>query len=252
MPSFKANLNGGAPNIKLSFTNSSILVKAILVPWDAGVPKIQFLFNPSELSFESAIGIEDNAGARTQKEGQPKPNFSHIKADRVTISKIMFDTYESGENVVEKYIKSLIAAVRFVGSVEGSPNAFIGGLPSPIQDTVNTQLSSVSKGISNPISKLTNALSRDPKSSEKPNQSPPVYRFVWGDQVYLRRCFLEKLNYKLTMFLPDGTPVRAVIDSLVLREIDEIEQNQDLKQAIIDRVKDGLQSRLQSSASLRM
>jgi hypothetical protein len=49
---------------------------------------------------------------------------------------------------------------------------------------------------------------------------PPVYEFVWGNQRYFRRCFVEELSYKLTMFLPDGTPVRAVLD-VSLKEADE-------------------------------
>lgn len=48
---------------------------------------------------------------------------------------------------------------------------------------------------------------------------PPVYIFTWGAQQYLR-CFVKSLNYSLTMFLPDGTPVRAKV-SLNLEEIDE-------------------------------
>jgi hypothetical protein len=49
---------------------------------------------------------------------------------------------------------------------------------------------------------------------------PPTYKFIWGSQEYIR-CFIDKLDYDLTMFLPDGTPVRAVINSLTLNEIDE-------------------------------
>jgi len=48
---------------------------------------------------------------------------------------------------------------------------------------------------------------------------PPTYVFTWGSQKYIR-CFVTKLDYTLTMFLPDGTPVRAKIN-LTLEEIDE-------------------------------
>lgn len=47
---------------------------------------------------------------------------------------------------------------------------------------------------------------------------PPLYLFTWGDQKYLK-CFVKSLKYKLTHFLPDGTPVRAFVD-LTLEEID--------------------------------
>jgi hypothetical protein len=46
---------------------------------------------------------------------------------------------------------------------------------------------------------------------------PPIYVFTWGSQEYLR-CFVQSLSYKLTMFLPDGTPVRSVVN-LTLVEV---------------------------------
>jgi hypothetical protein len=49
---------------------------------------------------------------------------------------------------------------------------------------------------------------------------PPIYEFRWGNQQYFRKCFVESVSYKLTMFLPDGTPVRAVVD-ISLKEADE-------------------------------
>lgn len=54
----------------------------------------------------------------------------------------------------------------------------------------------------------------------EPKQRPPLYQFIWGKEVYFEYCFVEKLSYKLTMFLADGTPVRAVIDNLSLKETD--------------------------------
>jgi hypothetical protein len=49
---------------------------------------------------------------------------------------------------------------------------------------------------------------------------PPVYRFVWGNQQYMRRCFIQSFSYKLTKFLPDGTPVRAIVD-VALKEAED-------------------------------
>jgi len=48
---------------------------------------------------------------------------------------------------------------------------------------------------------------------------PPVYIFTWGAQQYLR-CFVEQITYKLTLFLPDGTPVQARVD-MTLKQVDE-------------------------------
>jgi Contractile injection system tube protein len=49
-------------------------------------------------------------------------------------------------------------------------------------------------------------------------ERPPIYIFTWGSQKYIT-CFVKSLRYKLTLFLPDGTPVRAIAD-LSLEEID--------------------------------
>ena len=47
---------------------------------------------------------------------------------------------------------------------------------------------------------------------------PPVYVFAWGKINYLR-CYVEGVDYQLTLFLPDGTPVRAKA-SISLKEVD--------------------------------
>lgn len=57
------------------------------------------------------------------------------------------------------------------------------------------------------------------ESGEGKEKRPPTYLFVWGDRQYIR-CFVTHLTYALTLFLPDGTPVRAKIN-LTLEEIDE-------------------------------
>ena len=75
-------------------------------------------------------------------------------------------------------------------------------------------------------------------------QRPPIYTFTWGNQVYLKRCFVEKLSFKLTLFLPNGTPVRAIIDNLTLKEIDnQPEDSVDPPAARIDREGDTMARR---------
>ena len=171
-------------------SKSGNLVKATLIS-DDGVPQIEFMFNPTELVFEGVVETSESPGARTEDKGTPKVSFSHVKAYKVTINKILFDTYEDGGDVVKQYIENFRKSVEFV----------------------------------------------------KGKERPPIYQFMWGKQVYLRRCFIEKLNYKLTMFLPDGTPVRAVIDSLTLKEADEPKENGPLgakPPPKVDRIKDSL------------
>ena len=57
------------------------------------------------------------------------------------------------------------------------------------------------------------------ESGKNQKKRPPTYVFAWGSNQYIR-CFITNLTYKLIMFLPDGTPVRAKLD-LSLEEIDE-------------------------------
>lgn len=183
-------------------SKSGNLVKALLIS-DDGVPQIEFMFNPTELVFEGVVETSESPGARTEDKGTPKVSFSHVKAYKVTINKILFDTYEDGGDVVKQYIENFRKSVEFV----------------------------------------------------KGKERPPIYQFMWGKQVYLRRCFIEKLNYKLTMFLPDGTPVRAVIDSLTLKEADEPNQNGPLgakPPAKVDRQADDLNKRKLSSKTNRL
>ena len=157
--------------------NSGNLVKARLMSDEA--PEIEFMFNPTELVFERSIATKAGDATRTGK-GIPKVSFSHIEACKITINKIIIDTYEKGESVNE-YINKIKKAVEFVSGKE----------------------------------------------------RPPIYTFMWGGQIHLKRCFIDKITYKFTMFLPDGTPVRAVIDSLTLKESDETEPSPVL-QARID------------------
>ncbi len=51
------------------------------------------------------------------------------------------------------------------------------------------------------------------------SERPPIYLFAWGSNPYLK-CFVKSCNFRLTMFLPDGTPVRAIVD-LSLEQIDD-------------------------------
>lgn len=142
------------------------LVKAKLIPKipAQGVDTIEFMFNPTKLSFNRSVQINASQGARTGK-GLPKVSFQSIDPYKLTISDILFDTYEEGTSVLW-YINKLKKAVEFPDGQE----------------------------------------------------VPPVYLFTWGAQEYLR-CFVQQLSYELTMFLPDGTPVRAAAN-LTLHEVD--------------------------------
>jgi hypothetical protein len=60
------------------------------------------------------------------------------------------------------------------------------------------------------------------RTQAKADSRPPVYIFQWGS-AYPKdyfHCVVTSLTYKLTMFLTDGTPVRAIVD-ISLQEVDQ-------------------------------
>jgi hypothetical protein len=146
---------------------SSQLVKATLTTTDAGATSITFQFNPTELNIRRSVKINTSQGARTAS-GLPKVTFSHPDPMRITLSNLIFDTFEEGTSVLTK-IEPIMKATDFAGTL----------------------------------------------------QRPPTFLFAWGSINYLK-CFVESTDIKYTMFLPDGTPVRAVV-SITLHEVDETE-----------------------------
>lgn len=143
----------------------SKFVKAKLIAQGGG-QNIEFMFNPTELSFTRSMNLNSSGGARTD-DGIPKVSFGSPEPYSLTINGLVFDTYETGENVIDKHIDRFRQSVEFLDKQE----------------------------------------------------RPPMYLLTWGKQQYLR-CFVQSLTYKLTMFLQDGTPVRATVD-ITLQEIGE-------------------------------
>ena len=146
--------------------------KARLFCPDSSSLDFQFMFNPDKVQFKEAVKIGESESARTES-GRPKVSFEYPQARTLRLKKVMFDTYESGEDIMATYIDPLRQSMQFQGFSTGDTY-----LPRP-----------------------------------------PIYKFIWGDKDYIT-CFIEKLDYKLTMFLADGTPVRAEVN-LSLKEIDD-------------------------------
>jgi len=61
--------------------------------------------------------------------------------------------------------------------------------------------------------KIYNMMHLDPKWTDKKNKKgrPPNVRFQWGRQVGFD-AVITSIQQRFTLFLPDGTPVRAVLD----------------------------------------
>ncbi|MEM9766781.1 MAG: hypothetical protein AAF892_02715 [Cyanobacteria bacterium P01_D01_bin.71] len=148
------------------------LSKARLFCPDSSSLDFEFMFNPDKVQFKESVSVGESESARTDS-GRPLVSFEYPNARTLRLKKVIFDTYESGENIMSVYINSLRQSVQFQGYSTGDSY-----LPRP-----------------------------------------PIYQFIWGDNNYIT-CFVEKLDYKLTMFLADGTPVRAEVN-LSLKEVDD-------------------------------
>jgi Contractile injection system tube protein len=175
-------------------TDSKVLEKARLepVPGETATP-IEFMFNPTELKFSRSVAIDQAPGATTKK-GQNQTSFKHPNPYQLTISNIILDTYEKlhgnegEERNVLKHLKPFTDAVAYV------------------KEAANTQ------------AKKTVQVKGTTKTQGAKAKRPPIYLFTWGKNSYLR-CFIKSCNFRLTMFLPNGTPVRAIID-LTLEQVD--------------------------------
>ena len=144
------------------------LVKAMLTTTDAGATAINFQFNPTSLKFSRSVRWEPTQVMNDS--GFPKVAYSGRDAGTLSLSGLMFDTYE---NTPEKSVLDLINPIINATEVAGS-------------------------------------LKR-----------PPVYIFAWGSHEYLK-CVVTSIDYELTMFLANGTPVRASVN-ITLKEVDKAE-----------------------------
>ncbi len=198
------------------------LVKAALIPRTGeSASPINFMFNPTDLSLSRSVNITMMNGARTQR-GLPKVNFGFVEPYKLTLSGLLFDTYETGDSVFTK-IQSLLDAVDFSKFKDPFQSETAGG--DTYQERL-VQLSSSETAMQSFVGSLggKNVLgAREYGSENVGSQSlemrrPPVFYFIWGEKNYMC-CMIKQLDYKLTMFLPDGTPVRAMV-TISLEEVD--------------------------------
>ncbi|MBD1847223.1 hypothetical protein H6F89_28235 [Cyanobacteria bacterium FACHB-63] len=88
------------------------LKKAVLQPLsgEPGKP-VEFMFNPNQLAFARTVKWQAEQGNRSNgsqpNSSLPKVNFSGVDPYKLTLNQIIFDTYETQESVIEKYIKDL-------------------------------------------------------------------------------------------------------------------------------------------------
>jgi len=91
------------------------LKKAILKPYDGGVPTIELMFNPTDVSFSRTV-TWTNAPGNSGTTLLPKVNFSGVEPYKFTLKQLLFDTYETKESVMTKYIDNIKKGVEAIDS----------------------------------------------------------------------------------------------------------------------------------------
>jgi len=129
------------------------------------------------------------------------------------------DTIEFMFNPVELEFSRSLNLNRSTGSRtgEGLPKVSFGS-PDPYRLTLSNLTFDTYETGKNVYTEYISKLRKAVEFLQN-KERPPIYLFTWGSQEYLR-CFVQTLSYKLTLFLPDGTPVRSVVN-LTLEEIGE-------------------------------
>jgi len=86
-----------------------VLEKAKLHVWDSGgsdATDITLMFNPTEISFSRTSNWTSDPGHRGSTL-LPKVNFAGVEPYNFTLSKLVFDAYETKESVMTKYINNI-------------------------------------------------------------------------------------------------------------------------------------------------
>lgn len=175
---------------KGSSSQSGPLEKAALLPLP-GEPgeRVEFMFNPTLLTFARTVKWQSEQGNRGNS-ALPKVNFSGVAPFKLTLSQVVFDTYEIRQSVYDQYIKKLRRGV---------------------------------------------------ESPDGQNKRPPVYWLVWGQRKSFP-CVMTSMSYKFDLFLPDGTPVRALVD-ITLQEVEKENLPGDRQPNTSDAARSGSESR---------
>lgn len=79
-----------------------------------GKDDIEFMYNPTEISFTRSVKWEAERGQRGTTL-LPKVNFSGVEPYKITLKQLLFDTYEKKESVM-KYIEIIKKGVETIGS----------------------------------------------------------------------------------------------------------------------------------------
>ncbi|HIH44103.1 MAG TPA: LysM peptidoglycan-binding domain-containing protein [Candidatus Methanoperedenaceae archaeon] len=161
-----------------------MLVKAYITRKDKPDVVVPCMFNPKEFSVEKS-----NQFAEVNIPGLPSPVLQFVRGNARTVTlDLFFNTY----------------GVKSDGS-SGDVREYTDKITGWDAGSMYSKLPEEKKGLMDIDSDL---------------HAPPICRFIWGDFQF--QCIIEKTSKKFTMFLPDGTPVRATVN-VTLKEYREVE-----------------------------
>ncbi len=106
----------------MELTKAKLLVHSS--PYNGEARDIEFMFNPTEISFERSVSWKSDQGNRGTSL-LPKVNFSGVQPYTFTLSNLLFDTYETKTSVMEKYIKNIKQGVTARAQTPSRPPVYI-------------------------------------------------------------------------------------------------------------------------------
>jgi hypothetical protein len=145
------------------------LVKATITNLDTD-EAVEVMFNPTEYAF-----TKSNNWQTPKKKGANVPPLEFNGGNPTDLKvQLLFDTYESGEDVRKKYTNAIWNLA------------------------------------------MVNKQKTDPKTKKG---QPPRCEFRWGT-MWSFKAVVAQISQKFTLFLPDGTPVRATLD-VTFRQVED-------------------------------
>ncbi|MCC5652698.1 hypothetical protein LC609_23390 [Nostoc sp. XA013] len=94
------------------------LEKAKLIAYSGEAPDIELMFNPTDISFARTVHWQSDQGNRGTTL-LPKVNFSGVEPYKFTLKQLLYDTYETKESVMKKYINNIKKGVE---TINGAPD----------------------------------------------------------------------------------------------------------------------------------
>ncbi|MBN3895948.1 MAG: hypothetical protein HWQ41_11980 [Nostoc sp. NOS(2021)] len=95
------------------------LEKAKLIAFNGEAPDIELMFNPTDISFARTVKWESRQGNRGTTL-LPKVNFSGVEPYKFTLKQLLYDTYETKESVMKKYIDDIKKGVETMSTATDS------------------------------------------------------------------------------------------------------------------------------------